>query len=243
MSFQSTGPTNISGVNNLPSLQLYVTKRERGRGRGANKRVWGIKQNEAHETHLNHYYGMDVANHMIKNTTNKCITWKYWHSAYLHVQSMGVVAAYDMYKEWCEGLLDSTWKIDEKEMMSYSEICMKLSKQMLEYNPRNNQYIGDDKLCLFTQNHKARRTIKDTMDTCDCEQLDELFPEDWLTINNVEKARMFPRLQCQLASDLGNHLASIVVTTNSRPCEVCGKKCLIKCQLCRRCMCTMDKRK
>ena len=44
---------------------------------------------------------------------------------------MVVVAAYDIYKECCEGLLDSTWKIDEKEMMSYSEFCMKLSKQML----------------------------------------------------------------------------------------------------------------
>ena len=75
VSFQSTGPTNISGVNNLPSLQLYVAKRERERG--ADKRVWGIDQNEARETYLNHYYGMDVADHMIKNTSNKYITWKY----------------------------------------------------------------------------------------------------------------------------------------------------------------------
>jgi hypothetical protein len=72
VSFQSTGRTNISGVNNLPSLQLFVKQRERGRG--ADKRVWAIEQNEAHETYLNHYYGMDVANHMIKNTANKYIT-------------------------------------------------------------------------------------------------------------------------------------------------------------------------
>ncbi len=162
MSFQSTGPMNISGVNNLPSLQLYVKHRERGRG--ADKRVWAIEQNEAREAYLNHYYGMDVADHMIKNTANKYITWKYWHSAYLRAQLV-VVAVYDMYKECCEGLLDSTWKINEKERMSYSEFHMKLSKQMLEYNPRNNQYNGDNKLRLFTQNHKARRTIKDSMDT------------------------------------------------------------------------------
>ena len=138
--FQSTGPTNIySVVNNLPSLKLYVTQRERGGG--VDKRVWAIKQNEARETYLNHYYGMDVADHMIKNTANNYITWKYWHSAYLHAQSMVVVAAYDMYKECFEDLLDSTWKIDEKERMSYSEFCMKLSKQMLEYDPRNNQYV------------------------------------------------------------------------------------------------------
>ena len=84
VSFQSTGPINISDVNNLPSLQLYMTKRERGRG--ADKRVLGIEQNEAHETYFNHYYGMDGANHMTKNTANKYTTWKNWHSAYLHAQ-------------------------------------------------------------------------------------------------------------------------------------------------------------
>ena len=40
---------------------------------------------------------------------------------------------------------------------------------------------------------------------------------------------------------LRHHLASIVVTTNGLPCEVCRKKCLTKCQLCNKRMCTMDK--
>jgi hypothetical protein len=107
VSFQSTEPTNISGVNNLPSLQLYVTVKVRGRG--GEKRVWAIEQNEAQETYLNHYFGTDVANHMIKNTANKYITWKYWRAPYLHAQSMGIVAAYDMYKECCDGLLGATY--------------------------------------------------------------------------------------------------------------------------------------
>ena len=38
VSFQSTGPTNICGVNNLPSVSLYVSKRVRGK-RGRNKNV------------------------------------------------------------------------------------------------------------------------------------------------------------------------------------------------------------
>jgi hypothetical protein len=132
-----------------------------------------------------------------------------------------------------------TWKINEKEM--YSEFCMKLSKQLLEYNPRDIQYNGDNKLRLFAQNHKARRTIKDAMDTC--EQLDESFPEGGLTIVNFRKVMMVPKLQCWLARDLGNHLASIVVTTNSLLCEVCRKKCLAKCRLYNKHICTMDKRK
>jgi hypothetical protein len=73
---------------------------------------------------------------MIKNTANKYITRKYWHVPYLYVQSMSIVAAYDMYKECCDGLLDATWKVDEKDRMSYSEFRMKLSNQMLEYDPK-----------------------------------------------------------------------------------------------------------
>jgi hypothetical protein len=73
--------------------------------------------------------------------------------------------------------------------MSYSEFCMKLSKQMLKHDPRNNQYNGDNKLRLFTQHHKARCTIKDAMNTC--EQLDESFPEGGLTIDNYRKGMMF----------------------------------------------------
>jgi hypothetical protein len=46
-----------------------VTKKERRRG--TEKRVRGIEQHEAPETYLNHYYGMDVADHMIKITANK----------------------------------------------------------------------------------------------------------------------------------------------------------------------------
>jgi hypothetical protein len=41
VSFQSTGATNICGVNNLPSVTNYVAKRERGKGK--EKRVWGIE--------------------------------------------------------------------------------------------------------------------------------------------------------------------------------------------------------
>jgi hypothetical protein len=51
---------------------------------------------------------------------------------------MGIVAAYDMYKECCDGLLDATWKVDVKDRMTYSEFRMKLSKQMLECDPNNN---------------------------------------------------------------------------------------------------------
>ncbi len=107
VSFQSAGPSIVCD-----------SERER---KGGRKRIWAIEQNESQETYLNHYFGMDVADHMIKNTANKYITWKYWHAPYLHAQAMGIVAAYDMYKECCDGLLDTTWKVDVKDRMSYTE--------------------------------------------------------------------------------------------------------------------------
>ena len=50
VSFQSTSATNISRMNNLPFSGLYITMKQRGKGQ--NKRVWGIKQNEGQETYL-----------------------------------------------------------------------------------------------------------------------------------------------------------------------------------------------
>jgi hypothetical protein len=64
VSFQSTGTTNISGVNNLPSANLYVTVKSRGKK--PNQRHWGIEQNEARQTYLGYYYGVDNVDHMIK---------------------------------------------------------------------------------------------------------------------------------------------------------------------------------
>ncbi len=49
VSFQSTGGTNITSVNALSLEELYV--RERNKGRGNQKRIWGIEMNEACETY------------------------------------------------------------------------------------------------------------------------------------------------------------------------------------------------
>ena len=57
---------------------------------------------------------------------------------------MGIVAAYEMHKECCDVLLNAIWKIAVKDRMLYSEFCMKLSTQMLAYDPRNIFYNVDD---------------------------------------------------------------------------------------------------
>ena len=46
----------------------------RGRTKAGSERVYGIKQNEAREIYLAHYYGLDNADHMVKNAGNWYIT-------------------------------------------------------------------------------------------------------------------------------------------------------------------------
>jgi hypothetical protein len=149
--FQLTGSTNILGVNNFPSLKLHVTKRNHGRGKL--KRTWGIKMNEARDIYHNHYSSVDSLDHMIKNVGIKYITHKYWHSPYLYALSLAVIAAYNMYNECYDGELDATWKIDAKDRMLFAEFCLKLSGQMLQYNPLDNKYAGDITFWDFSQSN------------------------------------------------------------------------------------------
>ncbi len=57
VSFQSTGGTNTTSVNALSLVELYV--REQNKGRGNQKRTWGIEMNEARETYLKTYSAVD----------------------------------------------------------------------------------------------------------------------------------------------------------------------------------------
>ncbi len=95
--------------------------------------------------YLRHYYGIDNLDHLIRNTSNRYITWKYWHAPYLDAKSMGIIAAHDMYNECCNGLLDALWAIPKKKRMGFMEFRIKLSEQMLKYDPQDNPHAGDDK--------------------------------------------------------------------------------------------------
>ena len=126
VSFHSTGKTNICGVNNLSSAALYVTTKQRGKG--SQKRTWGIEQNEARQTYLSQYFAVDNVDHMVSIESINYICWKYWHLPYLHALSIAVVAAYDMYVECCEGSLDQSWRIEPKDHMSIRAFGLLLSE-------------------------------------------------------------------------------------------------------------------
>ena len=236
VSFQSTGGTNIMGVNNLPSVKLYVHKRKRG------NRVWGIEQNEARETYLRHYYGLDSADHMVKNTGNQFISRKYWHAPYRHVITLGIIAAYDMYIECCEGNLDASWMVEDKLRMKFRAFRLLLAKQMLQYNPSKGMYPGDDKLRAFTQKHKKRRSSGDNDGVSKKVKMGKNNEVTEVTYESFKQAIYAGRL-CTTLEGLQEHFNSVVRTTNSETCEVCGKKTIWRCNLCNKSICTIEKRK
>jgi hypothetical protein len=78
----------------------------------------------------------------------------------IHAKAMGIVVAYDIYKELAEGNLDATWKLDPAEKngpVDFYEFRQTLSRQMVSYNPDKKHYLGDDKLRVNTVQTKAKR--------------------------------------------------------------------------------------
>ena len=244
ISFQSTGATNIIGVNNLPSCGLYITQRSRGKKNSSSKRVWGIEQNEARESYLTHYYGCDNADHMVKNAGNQFISWKYWHAAYRHVISLGIIAAYDMYIECCEGNLDASWLVVEKSRMTFRSFRMLMANQMMSYDPSKRMYPGDETFRAFTQKHKNRRISSDNTEVQKKDGKKAKHDNDVteITYDSYQKAVHAGRL-CLTVDNIKLHFESVRRLTNSEACEVCGEKTIWKCSRCYKSLCTVEKRK
>jgi hypothetical protein len=66
-SFQSTGGANISTVNSMREIQLYV--KEKSCGRGEQKRKCGIEMNELRDVYTGaySYSSVDSVDHLLKN--------------------------------------------------------------------------------------------------------------------------------------------------------------------------------
>ena len=46
--------------------------------------------------------------------------------------------------------------------MDYHQFCLLLSKQMLQYDPKDNKYLGDDKFRVGIQQPKKKRKSAQT---------------------------------------------------------------------------------
>jgi hypothetical protein len=150
--FQSTSSCNLSSVNSLPKTSLYVAQRERGRGE--QKRYWGIEMNDARELYFKTYGIIDTLDKYISNANIGYRSWKYWHAAMNHAKAMGLAVAYDMYKECAEGGLDPDWKVSKP--VSYHKFHDSLSRQMLQWDPAHQLYPGDKNMRRVKQLNKRQ---------------------------------------------------------------------------------------
>jgi hypothetical protein len=126
----------------------FVTKKERGRGE--QKRQWGIENNDARQLYLATYGRIDTLDAYINHCQMNYRSWKYWHAAKLHGDALAVVVAYDMYCEYAKeaaareafGITD-----DEKfEILDFHQFRDRLSTQGLQYSPLDTKYPGDAKM-------------------------------------------------------------------------------------------------
>ena len=95
VSFQSTGGTNISTVNALSSVDLYV--QDCSKGRGQQKRTWGIEMNEAQETYLKNYSAVDKIDQMLLGWDLTYRSWWWWHAPTRHAKAIAMSMAYSLY--------------------------------------------------------------------------------------------------------------------------------------------------
>ena len=141
VSFQSTGGTNITSVNAFSSVELYV--RERNKGKGNEKRTWGIEMNEARETYLKNYSAVDKIDQMLLGWDVTYKSWRWWHAPARHAKAIAMSMAYSLYLHCAEGRVDPDWKV---VAVSGPRFRQKMSLQMVQYRASNMQYPGDSKM-------------------------------------------------------------------------------------------------
>lgn len=102
---------------------------------------------------------------------------------------------------------------------------MRLSEQMLKYNPTDNLYPGDTKMREYNQNNKKRRSsIDGRVKSC---------PTDsGITMDHYREAVESGRL-CLSLEDIREHFSSVYSDkgNNRKPCEVCGEQTIWRCGL------------
>ncbi len=109
VSFQSTGQTNISTVDALLLVDLYV--HDCSKGRGQQKRTWGIEMNEAREMYLKNFSAVDKIDQMLLGWDFPYRSWRWWHAPTRHAKEIAMSMAYSLYLQCAEGTVDPEWKV------------------------------------------------------------------------------------------------------------------------------------
>ena len=214
VSFQSTGGTNISTVNALDRVHLFV--RQKTRGRGDQKRVYGIEMNEGRALYLGTYSSVDSVDHLLKNWSCSYVNWKWYHSPIRHAKALAATMAFFMYQECAEGNLDEDWKIENP--MKMKRFRKKLGRQMCEYRPWHLRYPGDEYLRGTTKRSKARRGRKRKAPSQEARVKGRVTYEQY-----AEERRNYSRFCNEDLEHLKSHLHCMVRKSYHGNCEVCGK--------------------
>ena len=230
VSFQSTSSCNISTVNALSSCSFFT--REKERGVGLNKRKWHIEMNEARQLYLKSYYRVDNLDSCLQKCKMYYRSWKYWHMAMLHAKKIAVAVAYSIYIEVTEGNLDPSWKVEKP--ISFWDFRDKLSQQMLEYDPAQLLYPGDESMRAATVLPKKRRGSKANRPRRPSKKTKEKSPifvgkEDLCV--GIEKNEKERRL-CGNLTCFSSHVLSTKKMKNGGICAWCGIKAFTKCEKC-----------
>ena len=127
--------------------------------------------------------------------------------------------------ECCDGELDSEWKINPNNCISFFSFRLLLLEQLLTYDPAYKNYAINDTYRENTWAHKKNEHQKSDQS----EKTWEKFPDIGLMMENLGAARA-----CGHFTDHGMniklHFESIQQTTNKNTCEVCGKKNILEMQ-------------
>ena len=118
--------------------------------------------------------------------------------------------------------------------MSFADFRLKLSEQMLTYDPQENKCIGNSKYRDYTHNNKRRRLALSTA-------LEGKFPDIGVMLDNLAQGCLRGRF-CDPGKQIKDHFESIQKSSNTRFCEVGGVKCYWKCKLCNKMMCVIPNR-
>jgi hypothetical protein len=129
--------------------------------------------------------------------------------------------------------LNAAWKIPQKKSMSFKSFRLKLSGQMLAYDPRDALYPADDKTRAFSQQNeqtrnKRRRSVGDYPGYGDFQYTNRAHRANGTTQKKDVEARL-----CGDLDRLQEHIDSKEKFDNGNLCAVYNVKATYKCGKCK----------
>ena len=245
VSFQSTGPTNLSAVNSLNANSLF--SKVKCRGAGKQKRRWVIEMNDARQLYLGSYGRIDTIDSLLVKCAIFYRTLKYWHAAKNHALALAVVTAYDIYLELATEQDAKVFFGIEHDIkpLSFHQFRDTLSLQGLHYNPILQQFAGDGQMRVNTKVAKEKRRKcllkEDRRKRGRPNNDDEPIESNIVTPGIFTKARKNRDLKkrfCGSLTEYVKHESSIKYLDNKvqkkgRKCYWCGESTWSYCGICK----------